>query len=75
MYVYNRKNPLGSWLKYLRKQSDRTLRDVSAETGIAVGNLSDLERGKARNPTLTTLRALANCYGVSMSHLVGDTDL
>lgn len=53
---------LPAQLRRLRKAHGMKLRDVDLKTGISVSFLSDVERGRTE-PSLTTLRKLAACYG------------
>jgi transcriptional regulator with XRE-family HTH domain len=46
------------------KRKDISFRDLSALSGLNLGNLSDLATGK-RNPTLTTLVRLAQALDIS----------
>lgn len=59
---------VGPRLRAMR-QHDRTLVDLSAETGISVSTLSRLESGE-RRPTLELLLPLARTYGVPLDELV-----
>lgn len=45
------------------------LREVQDKTGLSVSHLSDVERGQA-NLSFHALKALASCYGMSMSQLM-----
>ena len=60
---------VGSRLRDLRRQSDRTLADLAAETGISVSTLSRLESG-SRRPTLELLLPLARAHQVPLDELV-----
>jgi transcriptional regulator with XRE-family HTH domain len=60
---------VGTRLRLLRSQRQRTLADVSAETGISTSTLSRLESG-TRRPTLELLLPLARAYGVTLDELV-----
>ena len=60
---------LGTRLRLLRSQRQRTLADVSAETGISTSTLSRLESG-TRRPTLELLLPLSRAYGVTLDELV-----
>src|SRR4051812_20311975 len=60
---------VGSRLRSLRQQRERTLVDVSGETGVSVSTLSRLESGE-RRPTLEQLLPLARAYGVTLDELV-----
>src|SRR5687768_11859597 len=52
-------------------QLGRTLREVSDTSGVSLTYLSDLERGVLTNPTLDTLRRLAEALGVSLNEILG----
>ena len=60
---------VGSRLRSLRRQRDRTLADLARQTGISVSTLSRLESGE-RRPTLELLLPLARAYGVTLDELV-----
>lgn len=64
---------LGKRLRELRQGAKMALLDVKKKTGISVSHLSDIERGRAR-PSLETLTALAQCYGISMVDLMEGID-
>ncbi|GAB2830442.1 XRE family transcriptional regulator [Actinocorallia aurea] len=60
---------VGPRLRVLRRERDKTLSEVAAETGVSVSTLSRLESG-ARKPTLELLLPLARAYGVTLDELV-----
>jgi transcriptional regulator with XRE-family HTH domain len=60
---------VGPRLRQVRTQRERTLADLSAETGISASTLSRLESG-TRRPTLELLLPLAKAYGVTLDELV-----
>lgn len=53
----------------LRRGQDMTLEKLAYEVGISKGNLSDIENAK-RDPRFTTLQAIAEGLGVSISQLL-----
>jgi transcriptional regulator with XRE-family HTH domain len=55
---------LGQELRRARQAAGRTLRQVETETGVSNAYLSQLETGKADNPSTSVLRKLAEYYGV-----------
>ncbi|APE44834.1 XRE family transcriptional regulator [Sulfitobacter alexandrii] len=59
---------LGADLRALRKSRDLTLVQMSAALGRSVGWLSQVERGISE-PSITDLRHIAACLGVSVSML------
>ncbi|AJT41781.1 helix-turn-helix domain-containing protein [Psychromicrobium lacuslunae] len=58
-------------LKSARKRSQKTLSELSEQTGISVSTLSRLESGQ-RKPTLELLIKIARAHRVSLDDLVGD---
>jgi transcriptional regulator with XRE-family HTH domain len=61
----------GQRLRRARLDQDRTLRDISERSGISITYLSDLERGVLVNPTLDTLKKVAEALDVSLNDLLG----
>ena len=63
---------LGARIREARKRKGLTLKDLADRTKLSVPYLSDLERRQV-NPTLETLRKVADALGVAVSVLVGGT--
>lgn len=61
---------VGERLVYLRKLSGKTLREVSKESGVSYGYLSDLERGKFSNPGVDRLLTLSKAFGITVSEFL-----
>ena len=61
----------GSRLRRARTDAGKTLRDISERSGISITYLSDLERGTLANPTLDTLKKIAEALEVSLNELLG----
>ncbi|MCC6588154.1 MAG: TIR domain-containing protein [Bryobacterales bacterium] len=57
-------------MKRLRKARGLTLRAVETETGISNAYLSQLETGKAENPSASMLKKLADLYRASSQALM-----
>ena len=60
-------------LKDLRLSKGLTVKQLSNKSGLAVGYISDLENGKADNPSKLTLSKLANALDVSISDLLDES--
>ncbi len=60
----------GERLKELRRQKGMTQRQVAIECDITQETIKLLESGRNTNPTLATVRKLADCYGVGIAELV-----
>ena len=57
-------------LKNIRKMKKITIKELSAMSSMSVGYLSDLENGKANNPSYSTIKKLAIALNVDMSELL-----
>lgn len=62
-------NRLGERVLTIRRQRGLMLREVAEKTGVSIGMLSMIERGRS-NPSIGTLHALAGAFGVGMSELL-----
>jgi transcriptional regulator with XRE-family HTH domain len=56
-------------LRSYREWRGLTQDDVSHKTGLAVGSISDWERG-VRSPNVSKLAELAECYGVTIDEIL-----
>lgn len=63
-------NQLARFLVSARKNRGMTLRQVEAGSGISNAYLSQLERGKIKQPSPNVLHALAECYDISYALLM-----
>ncbi len=59
---------LGMRIRFLRKQQNLSIEDLSLEAGVNKNYLSDLERG-TRNPSLKILSRIAKALKISISEL------
>jgi len=57
---------IGDKLRALRQRQNKTLKAVSAATGISMGHLSQLERDRV-SPSIKTLHDLSRALGVNIS--------
>lgn len=62
---------VGERLRAARAAQGISLGELSARAGVGKGSLSEIENG-GRNPTLSTLYALANTLGVPLSQLLAE---
>ncbi|HET8613432.1 MAG TPA: XRE family transcriptional regulator [Sphingomonas sp.] len=60
---------IGPHIQSLRKARQLTLDDLARKSGVSRSMLSQIERGKA-NPTIATVWALADAFGLPISDLV-----
>lgn len=63
--------PLAARLRTLRRQQQRTLRDVADRCGFTVSLLSKIESGKT-SPPVATLTRIAAALGVTLADLLAD---
>jgi len=61
--------PLGGYLRELRRRRRLTLRGVEQESGASGSYLSQVEQGK-RHPSADLLRKIAPTYGASLKELM-----
>lgn len=57
-------------IRALRKQSNKTLREMAISTGLTSQAILDLESGKSKNPHIGTIKAVADFYGVHLMELL-----
>ena len=56
----------GDTLRELRQDQHRTLREVSVKSGVALGYVSEVERGQ-KEASSEVLESLTNTLGISMA--------
>lgn len=56
-------------LKFLKKQSGKTIDQISAESGISKGTVNKIFAGQTKDPQYTTLKAIVNCLGFTVDDL------
>lgn len=59
---------IGVRLRDFRMKADKTLKQISEETGLSVSFISDVERGRV-DPSLKTLQKFAKVYDIHLSYL------
>lgn len=64
------RNHLAEVLRSLRASKGVPLRALQEKTGVSNAYLSQLETGKAREPSPTVLHKLASFYGVDFNYLM-----
>jgi len=50
-------------IKFFRTKYGLTVKELSVKSDIAIGYLSDLENGNAKNPSLRTMQKIAAALG------------
>lgn len=63
---------LGERLAWARNQQGMILQQVSERSGLAIGYISQLEKGAKKNPTVSALERLAKALNVSVAFLLGE---
>ena len=61
-------------LAKLRKQTGESLQDVAEVVGVTKTHIWQMERGKADNPTVAVIKALADHFGVTSAWLLDEGD-
>lgn len=62
---------LGARIRARRQREGWKLKDLAEKTGLSVPYLSDIERDQGTNPTLETLRNIANALDCEIIELLG----
>ena len=62
---------IGSQLRNTRKEQGATLRDISVRASVALGYLSEIERGQ-KEPSSELLSAICSALEISVSTLLRD---
>ena len=75
LLIFERSDNLttGERLRKLRKEKQKTLRDLNDELGISFSNLAQIERGE-HGCNAETLNILSKYYNVSIDYLLCKTD-
>lgn len=63
---------MGDRLAWARNQQALILQQVSDRSGLAIGYISQLEKGAKVNPTIDALNRLAKSLGVSVAFILGE---
>ena len=60
---------LGNYLKILRRERNKTLREVESESGVSNAHLSQIENGRIKYPARQILQKIADCYRINVDLL------
>lgn len=63
---------LGDNIRKIRKERKISINNLSKESGVSLGYLSDLENNRVNNPTLEKLRSIADVLKVTVEYLFKD---
>lgn len=61
----------GKYLKSLRKFQNKTLEDVSYQSGISISTIQAIENNK-RDPSFETIEILSYCYGLDLFNVLSN---
>lgn len=61
---------IGARIRELRCVHSMSMQVLAGESGISQGHLSDIEAGKALNPSIATAQAIASAFGLTVSELL-----
>lgn len=56
-------------LKEFKRESGKTIKQISEESGVPLGTLNKLFAGQTKDPKLETLRAVVHCLGHTIDDL------
>lgn len=60
---------LGVMMRFIREKNGWTLRDVEKSTGISNAYLSQIEKGKVKNPSFEMVKLIAKHYGIKLNDI------
>jgi transcriptional regulator with XRE-family HTH domain len=61
--------PIGDQLKELRKAAGLSQMELARASGLSLSVITQLEQGRATDPKLSTLKALAKALGCTLDEL------
>ena len=61
-------------LRALRQSHKMTYEDVASRTGHSRSNIFEIETRGTPNPTINTVIALADCFGLTVSEFLGEME-
>lgn len=64
--------PLSDRIRDARIKKGLSLQQVAEKVEASKAHIWDLETGRAKNPSIELLKKLADCYGTSVTALVGE---
>ena len=64
---------LGQRLRFIRRENQLTLKELSQRSELSIPYLSDIERGVV-NPSVDTLRKVAEAYNISVKDLISGVE-
>jgi transcriptional regulator with XRE-family HTH domain len=65
---------MGERLAWARNQQGLILQQVSDKSGLAIGYISQLEKGAKVNPTIDALARLSKALNVSLAYVLGEVE-
>ena len=61
---------LGARIRALRQLHSMSMQTLAGESGVSQSYLSDIESGKAANPSIATIQAISSAFGLTVSELL-----
>ncbi len=65
---------IGDVIQKLRKEAKLTQEELAIKSGIPYTTLIKIEGGQVKNPTIRTIKKIADALGVSLDNLVNKTN-
>lgn len=66
---------IGEIIQELRKKKDMTQEELAMKSGVSYTTLIKIERGSVQNPTVKTIKKIANALEESVDVLLGKINL
>ena len=70
-----KKYHIGQFIQKYRKTKHLTQEELSQKSGVSYTTLIKIEQGNVQNPTVKTIKKLADALEVSVDLLLGNTNL
>lgn len=64
---------LGKRVAYLRKSTGLSLDEVARRSGLSKTHVWELEKGRSKNPSVKTCKALSRAFGCSVGDFINDS--
>lgn len=66
--------PIGETLRIIRNEKQMSLAEVSRLSGVPIGSIGDIERGRATNPSFVSVARICRALNISPALLLEEMD-
>ena len=65
---------IGEIIQELRRKNDMTQEELALKSGVSYTTLIKIERGSVQNPTVMTIKKIADALGVTVDIILGNVN-